>query len=61
MQAVAEYQALEEAEVPFELMKLPFLEDNISNICNITCEKVFTEKIVDKLESHSFYEEIKVT
>ena len=61
MQAIAEYQAPEEAEAPIELMKLPFLEGNMSNIYNTTREKVFTVKIIDELESHSFYEEIKVS
>ena len=56
--AVAEYQALEEAEAPVELMKLPFLEGHISLIYNTTSEKVFIEKIIDEL-LHSFYEEIE--
>ena len=55
LQAVAEYQVIEEAEAPIELMKLPFLEGNISNIYNTTHEKVFMEKIIDELELHSFY------
>ena len=61
MQAVAEYQALEEAEAPVELMKLSFSEGNISNIYNTTREKVFMEKIIDELESHSLYEQIEVS
>ena len=60
LQAVAEHQVLEEAEVPVELMKLPFLEGIISDIYNTTREKVFMEKIIGKLEWHSFYEEIEV-
>ena len=61
MQAVAEYQALEEAEALIELMKLPFLEGNMSNIYNTTREKVFTIKIIDELELNSFYRAIKVS
>ena len=61
MQAVAEYQSLEEAEAPLKLMKLPFFEGNISNIYNTTRQKVFMEKIIDELESHLFYEEIEVS
>ena len=42
-------------------MKLPSLEDNIWNIYNTTCENVFMEKIIGKLESHPFYEKIEVS
>ena len=33
----------------------------MSNIHNTTREKVFMEKIIDELESHSFYKEIEVS
>ena len=61
LQAVAEYQSLGEAEAPVELMKLPFSQGNRSNIYNTTREKFFMGKIINKLESHSFYKEIKVS